>query len=184
MLCGDGGPTSAEVAQRAAEHERQLALDPPSHLGPDEPPPPVHVFPAPIRRATKAVLALVDAMQGDTPIAGTAPNARGLTGFGVGDATYTGRACVISGPDDDFGAIEAGDVLIAPFTSPSFNSVFPLLGAVAVEEGGPMSHTAIVSREFDIPAVVGVDGLLGAIRTGDVVTVDATAGSVVVAPTG
>ncbi len=84
--------------------------------------------------------------------------------------------------DLDFGAIEEGDVLIAPFTSPSFNSIFPLLGAVAVEEGGLMSHTAIVSREFDVPAVIGVAGLLSAVRTGDEVEIDPTTGTVTVDP--
>ena len=101
-----------------------------------------------------------------------------LVGQGIGNEAYRGRAIVIAGPHDDFDAIEAGDVLIAPFTSPSFNSIFPLLGAVAVEEGGPMSHTAIVSREFDVPAIVGVAGLLNTIRTGDEVEIDPTAGTV------
>ena len=69
-------------------------------------------------------------------------------------------------------------MLIAPFTSPSFNSVFPLLGAVAVQEGGVMSHTAIVSREFGIPAVVGVNGLLDEITHGEMVEVDPDSGTV------
>lgn len=67
-----------------------------------------------------------------------------------------------------------------PFTSPSFNSLLPLLGAVAVAEGGVMSHTAIVAREFNLPAVVGVEGLLDAIGHGDRVEVDPTAGTVTV----
>ncbi len=172
LLTGEGEPNVDEVAARHREREIQLSLQPPAHIGPDEPPPPIDVFPAPMARATAAVLALVDAMQGE-------PAGR-LRGTGVGDRPYVGRACVLAGPDDDFDRLQPGDVLIAPFTSPSFNSLFPLLGAVAVAEGGVMSHTAIVAREFDIPAVVGVEGLLDEIKHGDRVQVDPVSGHVAV----
>jgi pyruvate,water dikinase len=122
-------------------------------------------------RAAAAVMALIEAMQGT---AGPAP----LTGTGVGGAAYTGRACVVEGPEDALDRLQAGDVLIAPFTSPSFNSVLPLVGAIAVQEGGVMSHTAIVAREFAIPAVVGVAGLLTGVRDGELVEVDPLAGTV------
>lgn len=173
LLRGAGSPSADEIGDRHAERALRLTLEAPSYLGDPEAPPPLDAFPAPIARATRAVMALIDAMQGESLDSDGA-----LVGHGLGGVTYRGRAVVIAGPDDDFGTIEAGDVLVAPFTSPSFNSVFPLLGAVVVEEGGPMSHTAIVSREFGIPAVVGVRGALGAIRTGDDVEVDATAGTV------
>ncbi len=170
LLTDRVGPSIDEVNTRHLERRAQLALDPPTHIGPEEPPPPMEMFPAPMARATAAVLALVEAMQG-------APAGR-LRGTGVGDRPYTGRACVLTGPDDDFSRLEPGDVLIAPFTSPSFNSLFPLLGAVAVAEGGVMSHTAIVAREFGLPAVVGVEGLLETINHGDNVEVDPVAGTV------
>jgi pyruvate,water dikinase len=178
LLRGRGGPSAAELTDRHAEREWQLGLEAPAHIGPEEEPPPLDVFPAPMARATAAVLALIDAMEGAGDQGSASPTDGALTGTGVGDTTYTGRACVLAGPEDDFGRLEPGDVLIAPFTSPSFNSLFPLLGAVAVAEGGVMSHTAIISREFDIPAVVGVGGLLDAVRHGDRVQVDPVAGTV------
>ena len=171
LLRGKAEPSAADVAERADQRKFQLTLDPPSSLGPEEEPPPFNVLPKPMGRATAAVMALIDAMQG-------AHGETLLTGVGVGGGDYTGRACVMAGPDDDFDRIEPGDVLIAPFTSPSFNSVVPLVGAIAVQEGGVMSHTAIVAREFGIPAVVGVNGLLGEIRDGEADRVDAAAGSV------
>lgn len=174
LLRGADAPSMEEVLERDAERTFQLSLDPPTFLGDEEPPPPLDAFPKPMARATRAVLALIEAMQGEPPneVEGA------LAGQGIGSAGYRGRAVVIAGPDGDFDAIEPGDVLVAPFTSPSFNSVFPLLGAVAVEEGGLMSHTAIVSREFGIPAVVGVTGLLSAVRTGDDIEIDPTNGTV------
>lgn len=176
LLRGMTQPTRDEIDERAAERDLQLSLDPPSLLGEVEPPPPIDAFPAPMARATRAVMSLIAAMEGE-PVASAGGQ---LTGHGVSGGPYRGRAVVVDGPEADFDAIEEGDVLVAPFTSPSFNSVFPLLGAVAVEEGGPMSHTAIVSREFGIPAVVGVSGLLAAVRTGDEVEVDPTTGSVTI----
>lgn len=127
-----------------------------------------------MRRATAAVMALLETMEGSP----AAPSPAELTGTGNGSTGYTGRACVIAGPDDDFDRLQPGDVLIAPFTSPSFNSVLPLVGAIAVQEGGVMSHTAIVAREFGLPAVVGVEGLLKTLVDGEFVEVDPTRGTV------
>lgn len=183
VLSGGDGPTGSEMAERSRQRQLQAGLAAPDHLGPEEAPPPLEVFPTPMARVTAAVLALIGAMQGDGPRpTPSRPEAGLLTGFGVGDRPYVGTACVVAGPEDDFGRLEPGDVLIAPFTSPSFNSLFPLLGAVAVAEGGLMSHTAIVSREFGLPAVVGVTGLLDRVRHGDRVEVDPVAGTVRVLP--
>lgn len=170
LLRGGPGPSAAEVADRWALREFQLSLDPPDQLGPDEEPPPFGALPAGMARATAAVMAVITSMEGT-------PTGAPLTGVGVGAGTYTGRACVLTGPDG-FERIEPGDVLVAPFTSPSFNSVLPLVGAIAVQEGGVMSHTAIVAREFEIPAVVGVAGLLDEIRDGETVEVDPDAGTI------
>jgi phosphoenolpyruvate-protein kinase (PTS system EI component) len=58
------------------------------------------------------------------------------------------------------------------------------VAAVAVEEGGAMSHPAILARELGITAVIGVPGLLARVQDGDQVEVDPTAGTVtVVGPT-
>ncbi len=164
-------PTAETIVGRSADRERQLSLRAPDNIGPDEAPPPLHLFPRPMRRATAAILTLMDAMQGvDTQ--------KPLTGMGGGGAPYTGRACVIASPEDDLNRIQPGDVLIAPFTSPSFNSVLPLLGAIVAQEGGVLSHTAIVAREFGIPAIVGVRGLLDVIQDGQIVEVDPSSGTV------
>lgn len=171
LLTGGSEPGREELGSRSQLRERRIAADAPLHLGPEEEPPPFDVFPPALRRVTQAVFAVVEAMQSES--AGTP-----LSGTGVSGHAYTGRACVLPGADADFDLVQPGDVLIAPFTSPSFNSVFPLLGAVAVQEGGVMSHTAIVSREFGISSVVGVSGLLDEIEHGDIVEVDPVAGTV------
>jgi pyruvate,water dikinase len=47
-----------------------------------------------------------------------------------------------------------------------------------MEMGGPMSHGAIVAREYGIPAVVGVPDATGLIETGTRITVDGSAGEI------
>lgn len=54
--------------------------------------------------------------------------------------------------------------------------LFPAASGILVERGSLLSHSAIVSRELGIPAVVGVTGLLDNIKTGDMVELDGTTG--------
>ncbi|KKU27712.1 MAG: Phosphoenolpyruvate synthase/pyruvate phosphate dikinase [Candidatus Amesbacteria bacterium GW2011_GWA2_47_11b] len=72
--------------------------------------------------------------------------------------------------------VEKGDVLVAPMTSPDF--VVGMLKAVAIvtDHGGVTCHAAIVSRELDIPCVVGTKIATQVLRDGDLVEVDATKG--------
>ncbi len=68
-------------------------------------------------------------------------------------------------------------MLIVRATSPAFNAVLAIAGAVVTANGGPMSHAAVLSRELGIPAVVGAPGALS-IPDGATVQVDPVAGRV------
>lgn len=80
--------------------------------------------------------------------------------------------------DDVLFAMAPGEVLVTTMTTPAFNAVIQLAGAVVTTEGGPLSHAAITCREFGIPAVIGVEGALDAIGDGDLVEVDPVAGQI------
>ena len=121
----------------------------------------------------RATAALMACMEADV----TAPQDEPLHGMGVGDRAYRGRACVVRDARDAVDRLEPGDVLVAPFTGPSFNSLLPVLGALVVEEGGTLCHAAIVAREFEVPAVVGALGAMS-IPHGATVEVDPLAGVV------
>lgn len=56
---------------------------------------------------------------------------------------------------DALGRLEPGDVLVASFTGPSYNSLLPIVGALIVEEGGPLCHAAIVARELGTAVTMG-----------------------------
>jgi pyruvate,water dikinase len=69
-------------------------------------------------------------------------------------------------------------------TTPAFNAVLPLAGALATEEGGLLSHAGIIARELDVPAVIGVSGLLASVEDGAEIEVDAAAGTVTILAAG
>jgi pyruvate,water dikinase len=71
-----------------------------------------------------------------------------------------------------------GEILVAVTTMPAWTPLFGLAAAVVTETGGPLSHCAIVAREYGIPAVVGAHGATRAITTGQQVTVDGGTGIV------
>ena len=65
---------------------------------------------------------------------------------------------------NDPGALEPGDILVAPLTDPSWTPLFVPAGAVVVDVGAPLSHAIIVSRELGIPCVVSATDALSLIH--------------------
>jgi len=103
-----------------------------------------------------------------------------LRGSPASAGTVTGRVRVITDP---VGArLEPGEILVAPSTDPGWTPLFLTAGALVMEMGGAISHGAVVAREYGIPAVVGVPEATLHLRTGQTVTVDGAAGTVVVVP--
>ncbi|HEV8622826.1 MAG TPA: PEP-utilizing enzyme [Acidimicrobiia bacterium] len=99
-----------------------------------------------------------------------------LEGIGVSAGEVTGRAQVVTDPADV--EMDIGDILVACTTDPSWASVMYPAGALVVEIGGQLSHAAVIARELGIPCVMGIRDVTKAIRTGDLVRVDGTAGTI------
>jgi pyruvate,water dikinase len=57
-------------------------------------------------------------------------------------------------------------------TGPAWTVVFPIISGLVTEAGGPMSHPAIVAREFGIPSVVGTGNATRVLRDGQRVRLD------------
>jgi pyruvate,water dikinase len=89
----------------------------------------------------------------------------------------TGIARVVRSPEE-FGKVGPGDVLVCTSTSPTWTPLFGSVSALVSDSGGVLSHTAIVAREYRLPAVVGVKYGTSMISDGQVVTVDGDAGVV------
>ena len=112
----------------------------------------------------------------DAPEAGDA--APGLvSGMTAQRGSYEGPVRVIVGPHD-FNKIQQGDVLVTPATNPAFSVILPLLGAIITDHGNPLSHAAIIAREFGLPAIVGCNDATERLHDGDLVRVDADSGTV------
>jgi pyruvate,water dikinase len=113
---------------------------------------------------------------GTEPEAATEVPEGALTGAAASAGTVTGPARVVLDP---VGAhLEPGEILVAPSTDPGWTPLFLTAGGLVMEMGGPNSHGAVVAREYGIPAVVGVPGATTRITTGQLVTVDGSAGTV------
>jgi phosphoenolpyruvate synthase/pyruvate phosphate dikinase len=102
-----------------------------------------------------------------------------LAGIAASRGVYRGQARVVTTPND-FGRLVQGDVLVAPMTTPAYNVVLPLLGAVVTDTGGVLSHAAIVAREYRIPAVVATGTATTSVTDGCVITVDGDRGLVTI----
>lgn len=89
----------------------------------------------------------------------------------------TGYACIILSPED-IDKIQPNDILITRFTGPGWTSCFHLISGLVTEVGGPLSHGAIISREYGIPAVTGIKDILRYVSTGDYIMVDGNNGVV------
>ena len=175
LLQGRGGPSPTEAA---AHHEwrttKTVADAPPFLTAMPGPPPPDDILPAAARRASRAMNAVLPNLFGVSEEENTDTVVRGMS---VNDGTYEGTARLVGG-SADFGRIKQGDVLVTRNTSPYFNIVLPLLGAIVTDRGGQLSHAAIVAREYGIPGVVGTRDATTVIPDGARVRVDGATGEV------
>ena len=101
-----------------------------------------------------------------------------LQGTPASPGRVTALARVILDPHD--ARLSPGEILVAPSTDPGWTPLFLQAAGLVMETGGAMAHGAIVAREYGIPAVVGVPNATGRIATGSRVTLDGTAGTVVI----
>ncbi|MEO7428496.1 MAG: PEP-utilizing enzyme, partial [Acidimicrobiales bacterium] len=171
LLLERPGLSAVEVSERAERRRERSALVPPLRLGPDLDIP-LEALPAPMRAMSRAQLVLRDTFT--APLDGRAD----LDGDGIGTAPYQGRAVVAVDPADALDRLEPGDVLVAFGTTPAFNMALSIAGAVVVEEGGLLSHAAVIARELGLTALIGASGAMAGIPDGALVEVDPVAGRV------
>lgn len=152
----DGRGARCLIADRRA-YEDALAAAPPPDVFEDGTP--LHAKPAP------------QVLDGKTV----------LSGLGVAAGQADGTARIILSPTQG-ARLAQGDILVAPSTDPGWTPLFLRAGALVTETGGFISHGAIVAREYGIPAVVNVPGVLSALPDGRRTTVDGNAGRVLYEP--
>jgi pyruvate,water dikinase len=98
-------------------------------------------------------------------------------GVATGTGLARGRVRVLRHPAEKE-ALLPGEILVAPSTDPGWTPLFLQAAGLVVETGGYMSHGAIVAREFALPAVVNLPGIMAVLRDGDEIEVDGMRGEV------
>ncbi|HSS24851.1 MAG TPA: sugar epimerase family protein [Mycobacterium sp.] len=148
----DALPTdvSGVVARRRAEHRRLATVVPPT------------VFSGSWQSSTTPPPALTN---GDT-----------LRGVGVCGGRVRGRVRIVRPETID--DLQPGEILVAEVTDVGYTAAFCYAAAVVTELGGPMSHAAVVAREFGFPCVVDAQGATRSLPAGALVEVDGATGEI------
>jgi phosphohistidine swiveling domain-containing protein len=141
---------SEVVTRRRAEHRRLATVVPPT------------VFSGSWQRSNTSAPALTS---GDT-----------LRGVGVCGGRVRGRVRIVRPETID--ELQPGEILVAEVTDVGYTAAFCYAAAVVTELGGPMSHAAVVAREFGFPCVVDAQGATKSLPPGALVEVDGGTGEI------
>ncbi len=106
--------------------------------------------------------------------AGTGPT---LEGFAVSPGQVIAPASVIRSPEE-FEQMAAGTILVCPTTTPAWTPLFAQATGLVTDIGGALAHGSIVAREYGIPAVMGTGEATQRIKSGDLIRVDGSSGTV------
>ncbi len=163
-----------QVLQRRREHAWVERHTPVPSFGTEYPPPDLSKVPRDTRRL---MLALLWYLERDI----AAPVGDGLTGTPASPGSYTGPVRIVRS-EADFAKLQAGDVLVAPITTPAWTVLFAAAGALVTDTGGLLSHAAVVAREHGLPAVVATGSATALLEDGQLITVDGTSGQIEISP--
>ena len=100
-----------------------------------------------------------------------------IHGLAGSPGVIEGNARVV-GSLDEFDQVQAGEILICQMTNPAWVVLFTKIGGLVTDAGGVASHSAVVAREFGLPAVVGTSVATQRIASGDRVRVNGATGVV------
>lgn len=100
-----------------------------------------------------------------------------LRGLPASPGVVEGRARVLL-LESQMDELQPGEILVVHTTDVGWTPLFLVAAGVVTELGGPLSHAAVVAREFGVPSVVNVAGATRTIRVGDVLRVDGDRGIV------
>jgi pyruvate,water dikinase len=101
-----------------------------------------------------------------------------LVGISGSSGLARGRARIVLDPSQAPVRLSQDDILVVPFTDVGWTPLLSGIGGIVAETGGQLSHTAIVAREYGLPAVVSVKQATRLIQDGQRVAVDGDSGRV------
>ncbi|MBN2479637.1 MAG: phosphoenolpyruvate synthase [Parachlamydiales bacterium] len=99
-----------------------------------------------------------------------------VTGLAIGEAIATGKAQVIKSVNE-IDKFKEGSILITKTTSPDWVPIMKKAKGIVTDHGGRTSHAAIVSRELNVPAIVGTDNATKIIQDNQAITISCAEGT-------
>jgi pyruvate,water dikinase len=160
-------PMKGLVQERKAEMERFSRVTPPPMLGT-----------MPAFEMTDGGSLIRAMFKGEmTPPNNSQREAHRVKGVAGSAGVVRGTARVIHSLAEA-GKLQPGDVLVAVSTEPPWTPLFATASAIVTDVGGVLSHSAVVAREYHIPAVVGTDYATSTFHDGQLLEVDGDAGTV------
>jgi phosphohistidine swiveling domain-containing protein len=114
--------------------------------------------------------------QAGTTLATVLTPGESLHGLGVCGGRVRGRVRIVRPETID--ELQPGEILVAEVTDVGYTTAFSYAAAVVTELGGPMSHAAVVAREFGFPCVVDATGATRRLPPGALVEVDGETGEI------
>ena len=101
-------------------------------------------------------------------------------GCPVSPGVYQGKVRIVDDPINS--QLKSGEILVCTATDPAWTSLFPIVGALVLEMGGMLQHGAIVSREYGVPAVVGLANAKQIFHNGQRIEVNGSNGLIRILP--
>ncbi|HYA69348.1 MAG TPA: phosphoenolpyruvate synthase, partial [Acidimicrobiales bacterium] len=127
---------------------------------------------------SRPITTLAEGGQRERPGSGTDNGPRVLvSGLAASAGRASGAVRILHSPDES-DRLQAGEILVAPMTSPDWVPIMRRAAALVTDGGGMTCHAAIVSRELGVPCVVGSRDATTVLRDGEMVTVDGAQGLV------
>jgi pyruvate,water dikinase len=169
-----GRDARALVLRRRAEMAWVSANPGPPHYGPaPSAPPSLRGLPEAARRLNEGLLFM---MMEELSKPGES-SGDGIRGIAASSGVYRGKVRVITDVHE-LHRLKPGEVLVCPSTTAAWMMVFNKAGALVTDHGSVLTHTSIVAREHQLPAVVATQRATTLLSDGDEVIVDGTNGTV------
>lgn len=97
-----------------------------------------------------------------------------IIGDPIAPGKVRGRVKVLNSPYEK--PLNTGEILVTKATEPSWTPIFINAAGVVMEIGGPLQHGGIIAREYGIPCVSGLMGIMEILKDGDLIEVDGNNG--------
>lgn len=110
----------------------------------------------------------------------TAVEGSSFKGLLASPGVVTGKARIIRSVDDA-NHLQEGEIMVASCTDVGWTPYYCLASGLITEIGSCLSHGVVVAREYGLPTIVNVRGIMNAVKDGDMITMDGSTGLVTIA---